>query len=62
MGGVKRRRFNLKFDIEPFGSILRLSIGSDRRPDVIGAVPVGRADFATAVSFLGQTMSEWPET
>lgn len=52
--GVKRCRFDLKFDIEPFGNILRLCIGSNRRPNVFGAVVAERADFATAVSFLGK--------
>ena len=59
--GVKRCRFDLKFDIELFGSILRLSISSNRRLDVFGAVTTRRVDFAIAISFLGQTMSEWPE-
>ena len=43
---VKRCRFNLKFDIEPFKSILRPSIGSSRRSDVSNDVVSGRVDFA----------------
>ena len=46
--------------MEPFGDILRSSIGSYRRFDVFDTVAAGRVDFAAAVSFLGQTMSEWP--
>ena len=38
---VKRCRFDLKFDMEPFGGILRPSIGSDRRFDVFDTVAAG---------------------
>ena len=54
-------RFDLKFDVESFESILRLSIGFDRRPDVFGAVAAGIEDSATVVFFWGQTVSEWPK-
>ena len=47
--------------MEPFGGILRPFIGSDRRFDVFDTVTAERADFAAAVSLLGQMMSEWPE-
>ena len=50
---VKRCRFDLKFDVEPFGGILRPSIGSNRRFDVFNIVVAGRANFAAAISFLG---------
>ena len=33
--------FDLKFDVEPFGGILRPSIGSDRRFDVFDTVAAG---------------------
>ena len=47
--------------MEHFRGILGPSIGSDRRFDVFDTVAAGRADYAVAVSFLGQTMSEWLE-
>ena len=56
---VKRCWFDFKHDMEPFGGILRPSIGSDQRFEVFDTVAAGSADFAGAISFLGQTMSEW---
>ena len=41
-----------------FGGILSPSVGSDQRFDIFDTVVAGGADFAAAVSILGQTMSE----
>ena len=59
---VKRCRNDLKFDIEPFGGILRPSIGSDRRFDVFDTVAVGSSRSAVGGLKLGQMVSEWLET
>ncbi|XXG62825.1 hypothetical protein AAC387_Pa05g1129 [Persea americana] len=59
---VKRCRFDLKFDMEPFGGILRPSIDSDRRFDVFDIVAVGSSLSAVGGLKLGQMVSKWPET
>ena len=56
--GVKCCLFDLKLDMEPFGGIMRPSIGSYRRFDVFNTIAAGRADFAAAISFWGQIMLE----
>ena len=50
---VKRCRFDLKFDVEPFRGILRPSIGPDLGFDVFDTVTAKRVDFTTIFSFLG---------
>ena len=58
---VKRSRFDLKFDVEPFGGILRPSIGSDRRFVIFDAVAEGSCSAVGGLK-LGQMVSKWPET
>ena len=55
---VKRCRFDLKFDMEPFGGILRPSIDSDRRFDVFDTVAVGSSRSAVGGLKLGQMVSK----
>ena len=59
---VKRCRFDLKFDMEPFGGILRPSIDSDRRFDVFDTIAAGSSRSAVGGLKLGQMVSKWPET
>lgn len=59
---VKRCRFDLKFDVEPFGGILRPSIGSDWRFDVFDIVAAGSSRLAVGGLKLGQMVSKLPET
>ena len=59
---VKRCRFDLKFGMDPFGGILRSSIGSDQRFDVFDTVAAGSSRLAVGGLKLGQMVSKWPET
>ena len=59
---VKRCRFDLKFGVEPFGGILRPSIGSDRRFDVFDTVAAWSSHSAVEGLKLGQMVSKWPKT
>ena len=59
---VKRCRFDLKLDVEPFGCILRSSIGSDRRYGVSDAGAAGNSYLVVGEVKLGQMCLKWPET
>ena len=59
---VKRCRFDLKFDVEPFGSILRPSIGSNCRFDIFDTVAAGSSRLTVGGLTLSQMVSKWPET
>ena len=47
--------------MEPFGGILRPSIGSDQRFDVFDTVANGSSGSAVGGLKLGQIVSKWPE-
>ena len=59
---VKRCRFDLKFDVEPFGGILRPSIGSNWRFDIFDTIAPASSCSAIGGLKLGQMVSKWPET
>ena len=59
---VKRCRNDLKFDVEPFGCILRSSTGLDRRSGVSDAGAAESSCLAIGGVKLGQMTLEWPET
>ena len=59
---IKRCRFDLKLDVEPFGCILRPSLGSDQRFCVSDVVAASSFFSAVGEAKLGQMILKWPET